>query len=140
MDAAVGEDRTAGKVKPSTLDEALAVIAELSGTITELNRKNAALEHRVHLLCQRIFGRRSEKDRIDPSVQPLLPCFEAAAAVVAGDASDEDLAGGSEQTVVVRKKKVHRGRRPLHRSHPVPRRRAVAQRHAFERDAVRGRW
>jgi transposase len=113
VDAVVAEDRTASQGRPSTLDEALAVIAELTGTITDLNRKNAALEHRVHLLCQRIFGRRSEKDRIDASVQPLLPYFEAAAAVVAADASDEDVSGTSEETVVVRKKKAHRGRRPL---------------------------
>ena len=99
-------------VQPSTMAEALAVITELSGVITGLQRDKAALEHRVHLLCQRLFGRRSEKDRIDPDVQPLLPYFEAAAAAVAADASDEDLKTAA-QPVVVRKKVAHRGRRPL---------------------------
>lgn len=82
------ERRTDG-VKPGTMEEALAVIAELGGVIDQLGRENAALQHRVHLLCQRIFGRQSEKDRIDPAVQPLLPYFETAAAPVAPDATDE---------------------------------------------------
>jgi len=109
----VAEDRTGSRLKPSNLEEALSVIAELTGTIADLSRKNAALEHRVHVLCQRIFGRRSEKDRIDPKLQPLLPYFEAAAAVVAPGASDEEISAGGEEAVVVRKKKTHRGRRPL---------------------------
>jgi transposase len=97
------------------MEEALSVIAELSGLIDGLGRENAALKHRVHLLCQRIFGRRSEKDRLDPTVQPLLPYFEAAAAAVAPDATDEDV---STERVVVRRKKLHRGRRPLSQELP----------------------
>jgi transposase len=99
--------------QPATMDEALAVITELSGVIAGLQREKAALEHRVHLLCQRLFGRRSEKERLDPEVQPLLPYFEAAAAVVAADAADEDLPATATEAVVVRKKAAHRGRRPL---------------------------
>lgn len=110
----MAEGGTARELKPSTLEEALAVIVELTGTIDGLKRKNAALEHRVHLLCRRLFGRRSEKERVDPSVQPLLPCFEAAAGAVAPQASDEDLGeSADEAAVVVRRKKRHRGRRAL---------------------------
>ncbi len=103
---------------PATMAEALAVITELSGVITGRQRDKAALEHRVHLLCQRIFGRRSEKERIDPEGQPLLPYFEAAAAAVAPDASDEDRQATTAETVVGRKKPAHRGRRPLPRELP----------------------
>jgi len=92
--------------------EALAVIAELSEVVQGLSRENAALQHRVHLLCQRLFGRRSEKDRLDPTAQPLLPYFEAAAAPVAPDATDE---AGVAETVVVRRRQAHRGRRALSR-------------------------
>lgn len=106
------------QMQPSTMAEALAVITELSGVITGLQRDNTALQHRVHLLCQRIFGRRSEKERSDPQVQPLLPYFEAAAAAVAPDASDEDRPATTAETVVVRKKTAHRGRRPLPRELP----------------------
>jgi len=94
--------------------EALSVIAEMNGVIDDLTREKVALQHRVHLLCQRLFGRRSEKDRPDPSVQPLLPYFEAAAGVVAADASDEQRSAEAEP-VVVRRKKKHLGRRPLAR-------------------------
>ena len=104
--------------QPATMAEALAVITELSGVITGLQRDKAALEHRVHLLCQRIFGRRSEKERLDPEVQPLLPYFEAAAAAVAPDASDEDLKTPAAAALVVRKKPAHHGRRPLPRELP----------------------
>ena len=103
------ERRTDGG-KPGSMEEALSVIAELGGVIDRLGRENAALKHRVHLLCQRIFGRQSEKDRIDPAVQPLLPYFETAAAPVAPDATDE---AGAAETVVVRRQKAHHGRRPL---------------------------
>ena len=96
------------------MEEALSVIAEMNGVIDGLSRENAALRHRVHLLCRRVFGRRSEKDRPDPSVQPLLLYFEAVAAVVAADASDEELSAEAE-IVVVRRKKKHLGRRPLSR-------------------------
>jgi transposase len=95
------------------MEEALSVIAEMNGVIDGLSRENAALRHRVDLLCRRIFGRRSEKDRPDPSVQPLLPYFEAAAGAVAAGASDEDI--GETEPVVVRRKKKHLGRRPLSR-------------------------
>jgi transposase len=96
------------------MEEALSVITEMSGVIDGLSRENAALRHRVDLLCRRIFGRRSEKDRPDASAQPLLPYFEAAAGAVIAGASDEDLSAESEE-VVVRRKKKHQGRRPLSR-------------------------
>ena len=96
------------------MEEALSVIAEMNGVIDGLSRENVALRHRMHLLCQRLFGRRSEKERPDPSVQPLLPYFEAAAGAVAADASDEELSAEAE-TVVVRRKKKHPGRRALPR-------------------------
>jgi transposase len=107
-------DGAVSGAQPSTMEEALSVIAEMNGVIDGLSRENAALRHRVHLLCQRMFGRRSEKDRPDPSVQPLLPYFEAAAGAVIAGASDEELPAEAEP-VVVRRTKKHLGRRPLPR-------------------------
>ena len=124
MDAVVERERDG--MKPSSLHEALAVISEMSGMIDRLGRENADLKHRVDLLCRRIFGRRSEKDRVDLAVQPLLPNFESAAAPIAPDASDE-----APTERVVRRKKAHRGRRAL--SSELPREQIVLEPTAEEK-------
>src|SRR5437879_13507386 len=49
------------------LDElatARALISTLQGQVTTLQRENASLRHQLDVLCQRLFGKKSE--RVDP--------------------------------------------------------------------------
>src|SRR5438034_9019893 len=49
------------------LDElatARALISTLQGQVTTLQRENASLRHQLDVLCQRLFGKKSEK--VDP--------------------------------------------------------------------------
>lgn len=46
------------------LDTACAVISTLQDQLTAIRRENAALRHQLDVLCQRLFGKKSE--RVDP--------------------------------------------------------------------------
>src|SRR2546428_11971339 len=56
------------------LDElatARALISTLQGQVTTVQRENASLRHQLDVLCQRLFGKKSE--RVDPRQLQLAP-------------------------------------------------------------------
>jgi len=92
------------------VEEARAVIAVLEEELKRVTRENEALRQRVDKLCQKLFGRRSEKGSVVVPEQGVLP-FAVASGEVEPEASDEDGEQEEERTVVRRRR--HRGRRPL---------------------------
>jgi transposase len=98
---------------PESIEEAHQLIALLQDELRKVQRENQSLQHRVDLLCRRLFGRQSEKGLTVPE-QGLLP-FATAAGVVTPEASDEQSAAdaeSSEKTPPARRRK-HPGRRTL---------------------------
>ena len=90
--------------------EPQAVLDELSNEIDRLNKENAALRQRVHLLTQRLFGRRSEKG-VPVIEQGVLPFEPVVAGLVQPEATDESRRDEPAERAPHRRR--HPGRRRL---------------------------
>jgi transposase len=92
---------------PADLPSAHQLIEELVTQLSDIEQENQRLQHRLSLLAQRIFGRRSEKGLPVPE-QGALP-FASAAGTVQEGGEDEQ-----PQLQEVRShRRRHNGRRPL---------------------------